>query len=112
MHQRNPDNFVHNIIIKLVCKMKRLNLNNGRSSQTCLWIARCLLCQNNRKLHKFATTNSILKNMIISDMHHHITYMYINFQQIRVIRSVKTMHTNIYANNRKLRKFATTNNTF
>ena len=41
---------------------------------------------------------------IISDMHHRITYMYINFNQIRVSRSVKTVHTNILANNRKLHK--------
>ena len=35
--------------------------------------------------------------------------MYINFQHIRVSRSVKTVHTNILANNRQLHKFATTN---
>ena len=38
--------------------------------------------------------------------------MYINFQQNRVSRSVKTVHTNIFANNRKLHKFATTNSNF
>ena len=37
--------------------------------------------------------------------------MYINFQQIRVIRSVKIVHTNILANNRKSQKFARENNT-
>ena len=42
----------------------------------------------------------------ISDMHHRTMYMDINFQQIRVIRSVKTVHTNIFANNRKLQKIA------
>ena len=31
-------------------------------------------------------------------MRHRKTYMYINFQQIRV-RSVKTVHTNLFANN-------------
>ena len=35
--------------------------------------------------------------------------MYINFQQTRVSRSVQTVHTNIFANNRNLHKFATTN---
>ena len=35
--------------------------------------------------------------------------MYINFQQNRVSRSVKTALTNIFTNNRKLHKFATTN---
>ena len=41
--------------------------------------------------------------------------MYINFHQIRVSRSVKTVqcvHTNIFANNHKLRKFATINSNF
>ena len=38
--------------------------------------------------------------------------MYINFQQTRVSRSVQTVHTNIFANNRNLHKFATTNNNF
>ena len=45
-------------------------------------------------------------------MHHRITYMYINFQQTRVSGSVKTVHTKIFANNRRLHKFATTNNNF
>ena len=45
----------------------------------------------NRKLHKFATTNSNFeKKLIISYMHHRITYMYINFQPNQVSRSVKT----------------------
>ena len=43
------------------------------------------------------------------DMHPRRTYMYFNFQQTRVSRSVQTEHTNIFANNRKLYKFATTN---
>ena len=40
----------------------------------------------------------ILKISIHLDMHHHETYMYINFQQNRVSRSVKTVHTNLFAN--------------
>ena len=39
----------------------------------------------------------ILKKSIILDMHHHITYMYINFQQNRTNRSVITVHTNVFA---------------
>ena len=35
--------------------------------------------------------------------------MYINFQQNRVCIAVKTVHTNLFAKNRKLYKFATTN---
>ena len=44
--------------------------------------------------------------------HYCTTYMYINFQQIRFSRSVQTVHTNIFANNRNLHKFATTNSNF
>ena len=55
---------------------------------------------------KFASTNSNLRKSIISDMHHRITYMYINLLQIRVSRSLKTVHTNLFANNRKLHKFS------
>ena len=66
----------------------------------------------NRKLHKFATTNSNFKKSILSDMHHRKTYMHINFQHNRVRRSVKTVHTNIFAKNGKLHKFATTNSKF
>ena len=58
---------------------------------------------------KSATTNS---NFVKNDylyMHYCITYMSINFQQPRVSRSVQTVHTNIFANNRNLHKFATTN---
>ena len=49
---------------------------------------------NNRKLHKFATTNSNLKKMMISDMHHRITHMYIDFQQIELVDQSKDVHTN------------------
>ena len=34
-------------------------------------------------------------------------YMHINFQQNRVSRSVKTVHTNLFAKNCKLHKFVT-----
>ena len=50
--------------------------------------------------------------LITSDMHHHRTYMYINFQQNRVCRSVKTVHTNLFAKNCKLLTFATTNSNY
>ena len=68
--------------------------------------------QKNRKLHKYATYNSNFETKLLSDMYHRITYMYINFQQNRVSRSVKTVHTNLFANNRKLHKFATCNTNF
>ena len=38
--------------------------------------------------------------------------MYINFQQNRVRRLVKTVHTILFAKNRKLHKFATCNSNF
>ena len=65
--------------------------------------------QKIRKLHKFATTNNNFKISSLPDMHHRKTYMHINFQQNRVTRSVKTVHTNLFANNCKLHKFVTCN---
>ena len=38
-----------------------------------------------------------MEKKIISDMHHRTTYMHSNFQQNRVSRSVKTVHTNLFA---------------
>ena len=38
--------------------------------------------------------------------------MYIDFQQNRASRSVKTVHTNLFAQYRKLHKIATTNSNF
>ena len=43
-------------------------------------------------------------------MQHYKTYMYINFQQNQVKTQVMTVHTSLFANNRKLHKFAITNN--
>ena len=51
---------------------------------------------NTIKLHNSTTTNNF-ENFFISDMHHCTTYMHINFQQNRVSRSVKTVHTNLLA---------------
>ena len=63
----------------------------------------------NRKFHKFATTNNNLKKLIISDMRHRKTYMYINFQQNRVSRSAKTVPKNYLPKNCKLHKIASCN---
>ena len=57
-----------------------------------------------RKLHKFATTNSIFFKLTLSDMHHRKTYLYINFQQNRVSRSIKTVHTNLFAKQLQIAK--------
>ena len=55
--------------------------------------------QKNRKLHKFATTNNNVSKLNLSDigLHHRKTYMHINFQQNWASRSVKTVHTNLFA---------------
>ena len=52
--------------------------------------------QKSRKLHKFATTSSIFFKSIVLDMHHHKTYMYINFQQIPVSIDQLKLCTQIY----------------
>ena len=41
----------------------------------------------------------ILKKIDYLDKHHGIAYMYINFQQNRVSRSVKNVHTNLFVKN-------------
>ena len=69
-----------------------------------------MVCKTSNFQSKFATTNSNFDKNNYLDMHYCITYTYINFQQTRVIsRSVQTVHTNIFANNRNLHKFAATN---
>ena len=45
-------------------------------------------------------------------MHLHKAYMYIDFQQNRVCRLVKTVYTNLFAQYHKLHKFAATNRNF
>ena len=65
----------------------------SRSVQTVLTI----IFANNCKLQKFATTNSYFKKNGFPDTHYPITYVYINFQPNRVSRSVKNVHTNLFA---------------
>ena len=50
-------------------------------------------------LHKFAITNNNFVKSTIADIRHRKTYMYINFQQNRVNRTVKTVHTNVFEKN-------------
>ena len=45
------------------------------------------------KLHKFPTTNSNFEKKNLLHIHHHKTYMYINFQQNRVKTQVMTVPT-------------------
>ena len=49
------------------------------------------------------------KKKTLSDMRHRKTYMYVNFQQNWVNRSVKTVHTNLFVKKCKLHKFTTSN---
>ena len=60
------------------------------------------LFAKNRKLHNLQLPILISKNSIISDIRHRAMYMYINFQQNQASRSVKTVHTNLFANNHEL----------
>ena len=65
--------------------------------------------EKNCKLYKFATANSnFFKKLTLSNMHHRKTYMYINLQQNRVGRSVKTYIQIYLRKNRKFHKFAST----
>ena len=66
---------------------------------------------NNIILHT-STTNNNFEKKNLSDMHHRTTYMQSNFQQNRASRSVKTVHTNLLAKQRKLHKFASCNSNF
>ena len=55
----------------------------------------------------------ISNKSIIADIRHRITYMYIHFYKKWVnIDQSKTMHTHLFANNRKLHKFAITYSNF
>ena len=55
------------------------------------------LFAKHRELHICILPNSNLEKSIISDMYHCMTYKYINFQQNRVSRSGKIVHTNVFA---------------
>ena len=65
--------------------------------KTQVMTAHTRLFAKNRKLHKFATTKNNFSKLTHSDMHHRKAYMHINFQQNRDSRSVKTVHTNLFA---------------
>ena len=96
------------IIVKRTCISIFSRIELVDQSKPCLKIC----------LHKTASCINlqlpivIVKKSIFLDIHHHKTYMSINFQQNRVNRSVIIEHTNLFAKNRKLHKFATTNSNF
>ena len=80
------------------------NLQRNRVNRSVITVHTCLFTKKSqKKLHKFATTNSnYLKKSTLSDMHHRKRYMHINFQQNRVSKSAKTVHTNLMAKSCKL----------
>ena len=61
------------------------------------WPIKYLITAKMKAIGSFFSKKEKLLKMNISDMHHRITYMFINFQQNRVSRAVKTVHTNIFA---------------
>ena len=106
--------FVKSIISSMHHRITYMYINFQQN-----WVSRSVntvrtnMFVKNCKLHKFATILIIfLFKSITSDMHHHKTYVNINFQQNRVCRSVKTVHTNLFPRNCKLHKFATNNSNF
>ena len=82
------------------------------------WVCRSVKPCTQTYLHNIASCIDlqlpivIWKKIIILDMHHHKTYMCINFQQNRVETQVVTVLTSLFAKKLQLHKFATTNNIF
>ena len=66
------------------------NFQQNRVNRSVITVHTNLFAKN-RKLQRFPTTNSNYKKSILSDMHHHKTYMHNNVQQNRVRKSVKTV---------------------
>ena len=83
-----------------------INFQQNRANRSVITVHTNVFAKKSQ-FAKFATTNSIFKKSTLSDMHHCKTYMYINFQQNQVSRSVKTVHTNLFAKIYKLHKFVT-----
>ena len=74
-----------------------------------MWCVCCLLLISMKSSIKKKLPIIIFEKLTLSDMHHRRTYMHINYQQNRVSRSVKTVHTNLFAQYRKWPKFANCN---
>ena len=81
------------IFIKRTCISIFSKIEFVDQSKPCTQINLPKIC----KLHKFATTNNILKKSLLLDMHHHKMYMYINFQQNHVKTQVMTVYTSLFA---------------
>ena len=89
-----------------------INFQQNRVNRSVLIVHRNLFAKN-RKLYKFANTNSNFeKSKILLDRHHHKTYIYISiFSKIGLIDPSNRAHK-IFVKNCKLHKFATTNSNF
>ena len=77
-----------------------------------LILCRCFVKTSNLNLQGHIV---ILRKIDYLDMHHVSRSLHVDlyqFQQTQVSRSVQTVHTTIFANNRKLHKFATSNSNF
>ena len=113
LHEQYQCNNVTMMCCKFIVNIRQhLRYKNDQLNDT-LYHIRVDNKAKNRKLNKLATTNSNFgEKSIISYMHHGITYMYINFQQNRVSKSVKTVRINLFAKSGKLPKFATTSSNF
>ena len=73
-----------------------INLQQNRVSRAVKKSCTQICLQKITSCINLQTLIESLKKSFISDMHHRITYMYINFQQNRVSRLVKTS-TQIYS---------------
>ena len=111
-----------NILRHLACALKQLDMYHHKC--TCISIFRkielvdqskqCIqiYLQNIANCINLQLPIVILKKALIGDMRHRKTYMYINFQQNWVNRSVIIVPTNLIAKNCKFHKFATCNSNF
>ena len=81
------------VIVKRTCIsiFSKLGLANQSKLGTLIFCKKMTSCVN------LQLPIVILKKSTLFDMHHHKTYMYINFQQNQVNNSVITVHTNLFA---------------
>ena len=75
-----------------------INFQQNRVNRSVITVHTSLFARKNRKNRiNLQLPIRILKKSFLLDMHHRKTDMYINFQQNRVGRSDKTVHTNLFA---------------
>ena len=74
-----------------------INFQQNRVSRSVKNRVHKFICQNIASCINLQLPIVILKKSIFLDMHHHKTYMYINFQQNQVKTQVMTVHTSLFA---------------